>query len=228
MIAGFFMAIKLLKYWYENHRIRLELEAQNKDSELALLRNQINPHFLFNTLNNIDTLISDNQEEASDAIMRLSEIMRYMLYDSNTRFVPLQKEISYLESYIALQKIRLKDPDFVKFNVQGNDRNRRIAPMLLIPFVENAFKHGAKDSSARGVFVGITAGYDFLDFVVENDINSSENSSRDITKGIGLKNVTRRLDLIYKDQYQLETTTENNIFRVHLRIIFNENQLHSR
>jgi two-component system LytT family sensor kinase len=143
-IVTFFTAIKLLKYWYQNQNIRMELEKENKNSEIALLRNQINPHFLFNTLNNIDTLIMKDQEQASDAVMKLSEIMRYMLYGSNTEYVPLSKEIDYLKSYISLQKIRFKNPDFAKFEITGNQNNKLIAPMLFIPFVENAFKHGAK------------------------------------------------------------------------------------
>jgi two-component system LytT family sensor kinase len=106
----------------------MELEKENKNSEIALLRNQINPHFLFNTLNNIDTLIMKDQEQASDAVMKLSEIMRYMLYGSNTEYVPLSKEIDYLKSYISLQKIRFKNPDFAKFEITGNQNNKLIAP----------------------------------------------------------------------------------------------------
>ena len=222
MVTGFFMAVKLLKFWYEDQHIRTELETQNKESELALLRSQINPHFLFNTLNNIDTLIADNAEEASAAIMKLSDIMRYMLFDSDTRFVPLSKEITYLESYVSLQKIRFRDPDFVKFEVRGSERNRMIAPMLLIPFVENAFKHGAKEQDRTGISIFISSENNLLEFEVVNSLSPDSPVSKDITKGIGLTNVIRRLDLLYKDRYQLTTSTENNKFRVHLRIILYE------
>jgi len=222
MIVGYFMAIKLLKYWYENQNIRMELESQNKNSELALLRNQINPHFLFNTLNNIDTLIIDNQEQASDSIIKLSEIMRYMLYDSNTQYVPLSKKINYLESYISLQKIRFKNPDYVKMEINCDNINQLIAPMLLIPFVENAFKHGAKDDRLPGVSIILTNEKTFLEFKVINYINKSDLSSKDATKGIGMNNVKRRLDLIYKNQYFLDIDTKNNKFVVKLRLNFNE------
>ena len=223
MVVGFFMAIKLLKYWYENQNIRMELESQNKNSEIALLRNQINPHFLFNTLNNIDTLVSESQEQASDAIIKLSEIMRYMLYDSNTQYVPLSKEISYLQSYISLQKIRFKNPDFVKLEIIGNYKNKLIAPMLLIPFVENAFKHGAKQTKSPGISISLTTSKNSIDFKVINYINETDIFSKDSTKGIGMNNVKRRLELIYKNQYQLDINTVNNQFKVNLRLNYYAN-----
>ncbi|MCK4663216.1 MAG: histidine kinase [Bacteroidales bacterium] len=223
MVAGFFMAIKLLKYWYENQSIRMELESQNKNSEIALLRNQINPHFLFNTLNNIDSLIMDNQEQASDSIIKLSEIMRYMLYDSNTQYVPLSKEINYLKSYISLQKIRLKDTDYVKMEIKGDHKNKLIAPMLLVPFVENAFKHGSKKVISPGVSITLTTGKNFLEFIVINYTSESDLTSKDVTKGIGMNNVRRRLELIYKNQYHLDINSKNDKFIVKLRLNFNEN-----
>jgi two-component system, LytTR family, sensor kinase len=222
-VVVLFMTIKLLKYWYINQNIRLALENQNKNSEIALLRNQINPHFLFNTLNNIDTLITENPEEASESVMKLSRIMRYMLYDSNTEYVPLSKEISYLKSFISLQKIRLKNPDSVKFEIIGTDTNRLIAPMLLIPFVENAFKHGAIISQSHRVLITLTAEKKYLEFEVINDISESETISKDSTQGIGLNNVKRRLELIYKDQYSLKIDSKNNKFIVKLKLHFYAN-----
>lgn len=222
-IVAFFMAIKLLKYWYQDQNIRMELERENKSSEIALLRNQINPHFLFNTLNNIDTLITKNQAQASDAVMKLSEIMRYMLYGSNTEYVPISKEIDYLKSYISLQKIRFKNPDFAKFEIKGTQKNKLIAPMLFIPFVENAFKHVAKDAKSEAISIMLTTEPEYIDFQVINSINQSDLQSKDETSGIGLSNVRRRLDLIYKDQYNLEIGIKNNNFIVKLRLKFNEN-----
>ncbi len=222
-IVALFMTIKLLKYWYQNQNIRMELEKENKNSEIALLRNQVNPHFLFNTLNNIDTLIMKDQEQASDAVMKLSEIMRYMLYGSNTEYVPLSKEIDYLKSYISLQKIRFKNPDFVKFEIKGTKRNRLIAPMLLIPFVENAFKHGAKEANSEAVSIFLTTEPDYIDFEVVNSINQSDIQSKDNTSGIGLSNIRRRLELIYKNQYDLDISIKNNKFIVKLRLKFNDN-----
>lgn len=222
-IVAFFMAIKLLKYWYQDQNIRMELEKENKNSEIALLRNQINPHFLFNTLNNIDTLITKNQAQASDAVMKLSEIMRYMLYGSNTEYVPISKEIDYLKSYIALQKIRFKNPDFAMFEVNGTQRNKLIAPMLFIPFVENAFKHVAKDAKSEAISIILTTEAEYIDFQVINSVNQSDLQSKDETSGIGLSNVRRRLDLIYKDNYDLEVGIKNNNFIVKLRLKFNEN-----
>lgn len=222
-VVVLFMTIKLLKYWYVNQNIRMELESQNKNSEIALLRNQINPHFLFNTLNNIDTLITENPEEASDSVMRLSRIMRYMLYDSNTEYVPLSKEISYLKSFISLQKIRLKNPDSVKFEIVGTDTNRLIAPMLLIPFVENAFKHGAINVQSHRVLITLIVEKNYMEFDVINDISESKTISKDSTQGIGLNNVKRRLELIYKDLYSLDINSENNKFIVKLKLHFYAN-----
>ena len=221
-IVGLFMAIKLLKYWYQNQNIRLELERENKNSEIALLRNQVNPHFLFNTLNNIDTLIMKDQEQASDAVMKLSEIMRYMLYGSDTEYVPISKEIDYLKSYISLQKIRFKNPDFAKFEIKGNQKNKLIAPMLLIPFVENAFKHGAKDIQSKAVSIILTTNADFIQLEVMNNINKSDLQSKDATSGIGLSNVRRRLELIYKNQYDLDVSIKNDKFIVKLKLNFSD------
>lgn len=222
-IVVFFIAVKLLKYWYQNQNIRIELEKENKNSEIALLRNQVNPHFLFNTLNNIDTLIMKDKELASDAVMKLSEIMRYMLYGSNTEYVPLSREIDYLKSYISLQKIRFKNPNFVKFEIKGNQNNKLIAPMLFIPFVENAFKHGAKNSNSGMVAITLTTGLNQIDFEVINHLSNSGLQSKDATSGIGLNNVKRRLELIYQNQYDLDIDIKEGKFMVKLRLLYHEN-----
>ena len=124
--------------WFETQKLKSQLILQNKASELALLRSQVNPHFLFNTLNNIYSLVHKKSEDAPAAVMKLSAIMRYMLYDATTDKVLLEKEIDYLQSFIELQKLRLRTHDFVELKITGNPEGRTIAPMLLIPFVENA------------------------------------------------------------------------------------------
>ncbi|MCK5169090.1 MAG: histidine kinase, partial [Bacteroidales bacterium] len=222
-VAAVAAVIKLLKQWFNAQQLNNSLKQEKLAAELKFLKSQIHPHFLFNTLNNIDTLITENPEEASESVMKLSRIMRYMLYDSNTEYVPLSKEISYLNSFISLQKIRLKNPDSVKFEIIGTDKNRLIAPMLLIPFVENAFKHGAIISQSHRVLITLTAEKKYLEFEVINDISESETISKDSTQGIGLNNVKRRLELIYKDQYSLEIDSENNKFIVKLKLHFYAN-----
>ncbi|MBN3034614.1 MAG: histidine kinase [Bacteroidales bacterium] len=217
-VVGFFAAFKMLKYWYEDQRIRSELENQNKTSELALLRTQINPHFLFNTLNNIDSLIPRDPEKASDAVIRLSEIMRYMLYEANTEKVLLEREIEYLQSYIALQQLRLKSKDFVSLSVEGDYQGIRIAPMLLIPFVENAFKHGSRNISTPGITVRLYVNHVYVNFEVTNFISEQSRLAGDITPGIGLSNVRRRLELIYPGRHDLMISHDNGIFHVRLKL----------
>ena len=217
-VVGLFTSIKLLKYWYENQRVKTELENKNKTSELALLRTQLNPHFLFNTLNNIDSLILTNPDKASDAIIKLSDIMRFMLYDTSTDIVPLEKEINYLKSYISLQQIRLKDPGFVKVEISGNCAGRSIAPMLFIPFVENAFKHGQKNVNAPGIKIKLECLKDSINFEVVNHVDGSNEMNKDDTAGIGLANTKRRLELLYPDRHEFTIKKENGYYTSRLII----------
>ena len=151
--------------WIEQNRQKDYLEKQNLKSELALLKYQINPHFLFNTLNNVDSLIQENGEKASLALNKLSEIMRYMLYDSEKEKVPLRVEVAYIENYICLQKLRLTDENKTILDINGNIDNQQIAPMLLITFIENAFKHSSLKKTGNSIYVKLD--------VLENQINFS-------------------------------------------------------
>ncbi|MCD4795300.1 MAG: histidine kinase [Bacteroidales bacterium] len=215
-IVGFATAIKLFKYWLNNQRIKNELEKQNIKSELALLQNQINPHFLFNTLNNIDTLIQKDSKKASDAILKLSEIMRYMLYEANTDKVPLINEMEYLISYISLQQIRLRKENFIKFTIEGDYEGRAIPPMLLISFIENAFKHGLKEVSPPGIIVKLIINRQNIQFECINYFSKYLNINKDKTEGIGLSNVKRRLELLYPNKHKLKITKETGKFTANL------------
>ena len=219
-VVGFFASIKLLKYWYKNQQVKAELENKNKTSELALLRSQLNPHFLFNTLNNIDSLVLTNPEKASDAIIKLSDIMRFMLYDTSTDEVPLEKEINYLKSYISLQQMRLKNPGFVKVDIMGSCAGKSIAPMLFIPFVENAFKHGLKNVKAPGIKITLTCRNDSINFEVINHVDGSGDMNKDSTPGIGLANTKRRLELLYPGQHKLTIKKEDGTYisRLHIKL----------
>jgi len=217
-VVGLFASIKLLKYWYQNQQLKTELENKNKTSELALLRSQLNPHFLFNTLNNIDSLIITNPDRASDAIIKLSDIMRFMLYDTSTDEVPLDKEVNYLKSYISLQQMRLKDPDFVTVTIEGNCHGKTIAPMLFIPFVENAFKHGQKNVASPGIEVKLTCLIDSINFEVINYVDDKKEMNKDDTSGIGLINTKRRLELLYPGKHEFTIEKENGSYKSNLRI----------
>ncbi len=213
------LAIKLLKAWYDSQQEKKELVKQSLISELALLRSQVNPHFLFNTLNNIDSLVMRDPERASNAIIKLSEIMRYMLYDSNTELVPLDKELDYIESFIALQQLRLKNKAHTQFSVTGNPKGIMIPPMLFVSFVENAYKHGSKQKSKPGVIISVNISENTLIFEVINSYSENTVHAKDETGGIGMQNVRRRLALLYKDKHGLIVKKENGEYRVVLKLI---------
>jgi two-component system, LytTR family, sensor kinase len=210
------LLIKFAIDWFESQKIKADMINQSQSSELALLRSQVNPHFLFNTLNNIYSLVCQKSEDAPEAIMKLSSIMRYMLYDATTDKVPLEKEIEYLQSFIQLQKLRSRQSNFAEFTIQGNVNGRTIAPMLLIPFVENAFKHGSKNVPHPGIRITLISEPDQISFEVINQIRKNTIGSKDQTGGIGLPNIKRRLELLYPDKYTLEIKEDQNIYSVKL------------
>jgi len=222
-IVGLFTAIKMIKYWFLNQQMKIELENKNKSSELALLRSQLNPHFLFNTLNNIDSLIMSNQQKASDAIIKLSDILRSVIYESE-EIVPIYKEIDYLNNYIDLQNLRLKDPRFISFQVNNLCAGQQIAPMLFIPFVENAFKHGLKNVPSPGISIHLTCQKKSIIFEVSNQYNDEIRMNKDEGQGIGLSNTKRRLELLYPNNHQLFIQKENNWFKIKLVLTISEHE----
>jgi two-component system, LytTR family, sensor kinase len=194
--------------WFVNEKIKTTLENEKLSAELAFLKSQINPHFLFNTLNNIYSLAYQQSDKTPAAILKLSEIMRYMLYESNDDKVDLSKEIRYLENYIELQRLRFKNQTFVNLKICGDAGNQKLMPLVLISFVENAFKHGVADDESHPINISISIEPFRLKFTVDNKVN---NLNKDETGGIGLINVKRRLDLFYKDHYKLIVNNELGI-----------------
>jgi two-component system, LytTR family, sensor kinase len=194
---------------------RTELMLQNKSSELALLRSQVNPHFLCNTLNNIYSLVYKKSEDAPAAVMKMSYIMRYMLYDATSDQVLLEKEVEYLQSFIELQKLRIPKKDFVSMNISGKIEGLTIAPMLLIPFVENAFKHGSKNVPSPGIQINLFTEPGKVGFEVFNYLRKGS-AIKDNSKGIGLINIRRRLELLYPDKHALEVRQDEDMFYVKL------------
>lgn len=195
--------VVMIKYIRRLNRIEEQkraLEKQNISSELALLKSQINPHFLFNTLNNINALIYRDPERTYSSILKLSEIMRYMLYDTKNDLVPLEKEIEYLKSYIGLLQLRVENLDFISFTVIGSPEGITISPMLFVPLVENAFKHGNKDAILPGVSVTMKIENRIVFFEVVNYIKQNPEVV-DSTGGIGFPNLKRRLELLYPNNY---------------------------
>ena len=203
--------------WFIGKQKQKELEKQNVFSELALLRSQINPHFLFNTLNNINSFIFREPDKTSFGIVKLSDIMKYMLFDANADKVKLSDEINYIRNYIELQKLRIKETDYIRFEVDGDTEGLMIPPMLLIPFVENAFKHGRKNVEGPGVFITLTVNEKILDFQVKNYLLDTK-PVFEKNGGFGLKNIRRRLDLIYGNDHLLICGEQDHMFVVSLNI----------
>jgi len=212
------LLIKLAIDWFESQKIRNEMITQNQASELALLRSQVNPHFLFNTLNNIYSLVYKKSDNAAEAVMKLSAIMRYMLYDATAEKVALEKEVEYLQSFIELQNLRLKQKDFVEMNIQGDMSGRIIAPMLLIPFVENAFKHGSRTVTNPGIVIHLLIEPLQLHFEITSYLRKNTTATVDKAGGVGLTNTIRRLQLIYPDKHHLDIIQGEDTFTIKLLI----------
>jgi len=208
--------IRTLSEFYNNQQNKLIAETHRTNTELIYLRKQTNPHFLFNSLNSIYSLAHKKSDLVPDAIVTLSELMRYMLYETDNKTVALEKEINYIQNYIELQKLRLNDIEDIVVNVHGNTKNKQIEPLLLISFVENAFKYGTDYKGAAHVKIKIFILEDNLDFWIENKI---ENYIKDPeNSGIGLVNIQNRLDLLYPNAHELSITQDNQYYRVHLNL----------
>jgi LytS/YehU family sensor histidine kinase len=193
---------------------------QEKEAELKLLKAQLNPHFLFNTLNNLYGLSVVKSDKLPNLMLKLSDLLRYSLYETKETFVPLEKEITYLENYMSLEKIRLEDSTTIQFKRSGNLSSKQIAPMLFIVFVENAFKHLNVSEDEKGeVIVSLHEESNQLIFKCENTIDSKDLKQEDIEQGksgIGLKNVKKRLDLMYQDKHELTINEVDNSYSIQL------------
>ncbi|MDA3893803.1 MAG: histidine kinase [Salinivirgaceae bacterium] len=211
--------VKGFENWVDNIKIKAELETRNAKNELELLKSQINPHFLFNTLNNIDTLIHKSPDDASRSLITLSDMLRYMIYDTNTERVALSKELEYIKHYINLQKLRIPDPDFINTTVPENC-SQKIAPMLLLPFIENAFKYAVNNGQEPRIVIDLNCNDSMLIFKCTNKYSDS-NALNINSGGVGLENVKRRLELIYPHKHELKISKENNIFNVELKLELN-------
>ncbi len=206
--------------WIKDRKIKAELEKDKIASQLELLKSQINPHFLFNSLNNIDVLIEDDSQKASEYLKKLSEILRFMLYESNTDKIPLIEEIEYIEKYIDLQKIRTSNDNFVKFEIYGNANDKFIAPMIFIHFIENAFKHSTNKKIENAINIRFDISENQISFFCKNH-NNTLNETSPNNNGLGIKLIKQKLDLIYKKDYTLDVKKENNWYIVNLEIQLN-------
>ncbi|WP_025864671.1 sensor histidine kinase [Prolixibacter bellariivorans] len=208
--------------WLEQFRKQKEITEKQIRSELALLRSQINPHFLFNTLNNINSFSGSNPEKTSFAIIKLSEIMRYMLYDARDELVPLEKEIAYIRNYLSLQRLRFRNPEFVKCDISDETGHVMVPPLLFITFIENAFKHG-KTSMTNSIGIKLRVTQSTIHFDCMNHIRNKSNTEEQAEGGIGIENTKRRLELLFPKRHQLLIENDGQVFHVQLKIRLNEN-----
>ncbi|MBD1395294.1 sensor histidine kinase [Mucilaginibacter glaciei] len=208
--------LKFTTDWFLNERIQRDLENQRLSAELSFLKSQINPHFLFNSLNSIYSLAYQKSDTTPEAILKLSEIMRYMLYECNDNKVELSKELQYLHNYIDLQKIRFGNKAFIQFEVTGEVNDQYVVPLLLISFIENAFKHGVANDPLLPINMRVNLEDGHLFFFIQNKKHSH---NRDASGGIGLVNVQRRLDLLYPSKYNLDIRDEADTYTVQLSLV---------
>ncbi|MTE26013.1 sensor histidine kinase [Winogradskyella ouciana] len=210
------LIVAFYRIYYTNQKKLLILEKDKLKSELTQLKNQIHPHFLFNTLNNLYSLILKKSDKAEGAILKLSDLMRYMLYETNLTKVELNKEINYLENYISLEKLRLEESNNINFT-SNVDREYKIAPFILIPFIENVFKHGVTDYRNNEPYISIIAKNNMLTLHTVNDKRIKD----DEDNGVGLENVKKRLGLLYKDKYSLEKRETDSQYEIILKLNLN-------
>ncbi len=210
--------IELTHFANKKEKAAISFEKEKLDTEIKFLKSQINPHFLFNVLNNIYSLTIIKSDKAPDNLMRLSELLRYMLYDSNDGKVPLQKEIDYLENYISLAS--LKDSRGLNINVdlEKSQAGLKVAPLLFIPFVENAFKHSEIEDLKNGfINISLKTSNEHLEFSIENSIPNVV-YKKDKVGGIGLPNTKQRLELLYPNKHELIISDSGKIYSVYLKI----------
>ncbi|HEY0678728.1 MAG TPA: histidine kinase [Chitinophagaceae bacterium] len=223
--------IKLLKNWYIDKEKKAALEKQKLTTELNYLKGQIHPHFFFNTLNNLYALTLQKSDDAPTTVLKLSQMMHYMLYDAATDYVPLSREIKNIQNYIELERIRYGDRLDLSFNVTGLVEGRNIAPLILLPFVENAFKHGTSNEHREcWITIDLKVKDDLLMFKVENSVSDTNNAANlmGYKCGIGLKNVTRRLELLYPSQHQLNIVKEKDAHWVDLKLEIQRSYHHEK
>ena len=210
--------VSLSRFASEKEKAFIQLEKAKLETEIKFLKSQINPHFLFNTLHNIYGLTIIQSERASDQLLKLSDILRYMLYDSNEEKVPLRREVEYLKNYIELAQLKDSRGMDISFEIREWDESLKVSPLLFIPFVENAFKHSEIEDLKNGyIHISLNTWGNRLIFDVDNS-KPQKDYSKDKIGGIGLQNIQQRLTLLYPDKHQLHIEETETSFKVHLEL----------
>jgi hypothetical protein len=217
-LVFFSLGLKVLERHSTIEKMQKDLEREKLNSELAFLKNQISPHFFFNTLNNIYSLISINQEDSQKAVLKLSKLMRYLLYESETGDTKLSSEIEFMNNYIDLMRLRMSERISLRVNFPNEYENVSIPPLLFIPFIENAFKHGVSFRDKSYIEIGLSATAEEILFTCTNSLTMGGNGSVADTSGIGLGNVSKRLELLFPGRYDLKVERKEDSFEVILKI----------
>jgi LytS/YehU family sensor histidine kinase len=216
-IGGLATTIKLMKHWYVKEQQNLQLQKENIEAQLEVLKSQVHPHFLFNTMNNIFSHTQEKAPEAAQMILSLSDMLRYILYECNRDLVPLKKELKLIQSYMALEKARYERLD-LQIQVPEETEGLLIAPLMLLPFIENCFKHGtSQDLEQPWIHINISVSGNVMSMKLVNSKPNITEQKKDHT-GIGIENVRKRLSLIYPNKHQLQIFDEAEMFIVSLKL----------
>ncbi len=221
LVAALSTAIQVTRRWYHEEQTRKQVEGERLRAELALLKHQLNPHFFFNMLNTIYALIEQRPDDAQSALHKLSKMMRYMLYDTEAEFSRLEQEVSFLNNYIDLMRLRLLPSTSLDVHLGPVRGDMSIPPLLFVPFVENAFKHGVSAQRDSKIAIRLEQDQDCLRFQTVNSVFRQQ-AAADLSAGIGLSNIRQRLELLYPGQYELAIHHDDDIFTVNLSICPNE------
>ena len=219
-ILGLFM--RAFFDWFNLRKEKEALKEQNHQIEMELVKAQLNPHFLFNSLNNIDILIHKDQEMASSYLNKLSDILRYMLFDTKAEMMTLETEYQFIEKYVSLHQLRAANPDYVALQNNVNEQQGKVVSLVFIPYIENAFKYSSAYKEGNAIQIALNKQGNQLHFLCKNRINVKQTDLTN-TNGLGNELLKKRLDLIYKDQYTLNIHQENGYFCVDLTIPYEAN-----
>ena len=209
-------AIRIYQQWSIDEKNKKKIEEQKNLTELQVLKNQLNPHFLFNSLNSIYSLSFKKSDDAPEAILTLSELMRYMIYKANNDFVLLREDIEYIKNFIALQRMRLIKKAKINLSIKGNINDQKIRPLLFISYIENAFKHGVDIEGKTDISIDIDIKEEELEFNCTNLIGAKPIEKEG--KGVGMKNTLEQLKILYPNRHKLQTFEKNNNFTVNLKL----------
>lgn len=219
VIVGFSIGLRAIEQYTASEKRQKELEKEKLNSELAFLKNQVSPHFFFNTLNNIYSMVAINTEDAQASILKLSKLMRYLLYESEHGETMLSAEVEFMRNYIDLMQLRVSQKVDIQINLPKLSNDIKIPPLLFIPFIENAFKHGISYREKSFIHVDMTTSDDKVYFTCKNSVAKEKAEKRDENhSGIGLENVKKRLNLLFAGKYDLNIDSSDEVFSVNLEI----------